>query len=89
MTLTSETDPKEAPATGPLSIEAVLAALVDVAFQDGRHEVARARGQRGTLRLTVEIVLGDHGVLQSSTTNLSFENKRHMKDGFSRERPHG
>ena len=82
--------PDETPASpGSLPVETVLAALVDVAFQDGRHELARATGQRGTVRLHVEMVLGDHGVLQSSTTSLSFENKRHAKDGFARERPHG
>jgi hypothetical protein len=69
--------------------EAVLAALVDVAFQDGRHELVRSTGQRGVLRLHIELILGDHGVPVSSTTSLSFENKRHVKDGFSREKPHG
>lgn len=80
----------ESPARpGSLSVEAVLAALVDVAFQDGRHELVRALGQRGTLRLHIELILGDHGEPVSSTTALSFENKRHVKDGFSREKPHG
>jgi hypothetical protein len=58
-----------------------------VAFQDGRHELARAQaGNRGTVRLSVELVLGDGGVPLSSRTSLIFENLRHMKDGFARER---
>lgn len=81
----------EAPVVPGLpSVEAVLAALVDVAFQDGRHELLRAQGQRGIVRLHIELTLGDHGEPVSSTTALSFENKRHVKDGFTRERPnHG
>lgn len=73
---------------GSFPVETVLAALVDVAFQDGRHEVTRAQGQRGIVRLHIELILGDHGEPVSSTTSLSFENKRHMKDGFSRGHPH-
>lgn len=64
-----------------------MAALVDVAFQDGRHEINRSRGNRGVLRLRVEVILGDHGELLTSSTSLAFENKRHLKDGFTREKP--
>ncbi len=78
------------PETNP-SVEAILAALVDIAFKDGRHELSRANGQRGVLHLTVNLVLGDHGRPLESTASLVFENKRHIKDGFiARETiPHG
>lgn len=66
-----------------LSAEAILAALVDVAFADGRHELARAVGRRGTLRLHIELTLGDSGEVLTSTTSLAFESKRHVKDGFA------
>lgn len=71
------------------SAEAILAALVDMAFKDGRHELARAQGQRGVLRLNVNLVLGDHGRPLESTATLSFESKLHIKDGFTREKPRG
>lgn len=74
MTISSETN---------LSVEAILAALVDIAFRDGRHELSRATGQRGVLHLKIDLVLGDHGRPLEATSALSFEGKRHMKDGFT------
>ena len=73
----------EAPATpGSSPIEPMLAALVDIVFRDGRHELARAHGRRGTLRLMVEVELGDHGQPTSARHGLAFEQRRSMKDGL-------
>lgn len=78
---------EQAPPSAGLSIEPVLAALVDIAFRDGRHELNRARGQRGTVRLHVEVTLGDNGEPMFSTSQLSFESKRHVKDAFVAREP--
>lgn len=68
--------------TTDLSPEATMAALVDLAFAEGRHEVERAKGRRGSLRLNIELVLGDGGVPLYSVNSLVFEVKRHAKDGM-------
>jgi hypothetical protein len=70
--------------TGSAQVEPVLAALVDLAFRDGRHELSRAKGQRGIVTLNVRLVLGDHGRLLESSHSLAFESKLHVKDGFTR-----
>lgn len=75
--------------TGSAPVEPVLAALVDLAFRDGRHELERAKGQRGVVTLNIRLVLGDHGRLLESVHSLSFESKLHAKDGFTREKTHG
>lgn len=69
------------------SVEAILAALVDIAFRDGRFELSRARGNRGIVHLNINLVLGDGGRPLESTSTLTFEAKRHIKDGFAREKP--
>lgn len=86
MTITES--PHEAPGNPELlSVETILAALVDIAFRDGRHELLRANGQRGVVKLDINLVLGDHGRPLESTAALTFTAKRHIKDGFSaRER---
>ena len=77
------TTPNEAPVEpGSLSVEAMLAALVDITFRDGRHELARAAGRRGTLRLYVEVELGDGGQPLNARHSLGFEQRRHVKDGL-------
>jgi hypothetical protein len=83
------TTSRETPETGSLSVEAVLAALVDIAFRDGADELRRARGQRGVMHLDVQLTLGDRGEPVFSTHRMSFEHKRHLKDDFARERPNG
>lgn len=74
---------------GSLSVEAILSALVDVAFRDGRAELKRAEGQRGIVRLELRLVLGDHGRPQESTSLLAFEGKRHIKDAFAARETNG
>lgn len=73
---------EQTPPSAGFSVEPMLAALVDIAFRDGRHELNRARGQRGVVRLHVEVTLGDTGEPLFSTSQLSFESKRHVKDAF-------
>lgn len=69
-----------------LSVESILAALVDIAFRDGRHELLRANGSRGVVHLDINLVLGDHGRPLESTAALTFTSKRHIKDGFAQAR---
>ena len=70
---------KESPVdAGSLSVEAILAALVDIAFRDGRAELSRAVGKRGLLRLNLTLLLGDNGRPLESTSSLVFEAKHHM-----------
>jgi hypothetical protein len=70
--------------TGSAPVEPVLAALVDMAFKDGRHEMDRAIGKRGVVTLSVKLVLGDHGRVLESAHSIVFEQKLHVKDGFKR-----
>lgn len=67
---------------GSLSVESMLAALVDIAFRDGRYELQRAQGKRGTLRVLVEVELGDHGAPTGARHSLTFEQRRSIKDGL-------
>lgn len=70
------------------SLADAVSALTEIAIREGHFEFLRAQGNRGSLRLNVELVLGDNGVPLYSVSALSFEGKRHIKDGFiAREKP--
>lgn len=79
--MTSPTNEGPALAGSP-SVEATLASLVDLTFAEGRHEVARAQGRRGSLRVCIEVELGDGGQILWTKNSLVFEPKRHAKDGY-------
>lgn len=71
---------REPVATGSLSIAEVLSAAVARQLRDGVSELSRAEGNRGTVRLTVELQLGDHGEFLWYKPTLYFEQHFHHKD---------
>lgn len=71
--------PKE---TDKQPVHVILYGLMMQAYQEGRAELDRADGQRGTVKLEVEVVLGDNGRPLEANASLNFVSKRHIKDNF-------
>ena len=74
------TSPNQTPVRPGSLLAQILTGLAQTALADGVSELVRAEGKRGTVRLNLELCLGDNGAPLWSNSSVFFEQKRHVKD---------